>query len=243
MTNVRISNLVRECQIFAGQSVALPAGDARRLFVRDFVSRLPDPVAPLERIVFSGLLLNVALRWSEQLHKHHHQLHPGPCVFDPSCELHQHWRHTDRSPTQIFETWSRAFLDAFERTHPLSAAARVKEIIDGGNGVRVNLHLLARNTGCHPSRLRSLFKASFGMPIREYQTRRQVAYAVRLLATSDLKISAVAFTTGFRSRKNFYDAFRRLAGATPSTVRDWSQADIEWFEQTLETLTGTEERR
>ena len=243
MINVPVSNLVRECQIFAGQSMLAVRAHTRRLFVSTFVSRLPEPAAALERVVFSSVLLDVALRWSDQVHKHHHLLHPGNCLFDPSCELLQHWRHRDRSPIRVFDNWSMAFLDAFERTHPLSHAARVKEMIDGGRGDRLKLHLLARDTGCHQSRLRSLFKASYGMSIREYQTRRQVVQAARLLAATDLKVSAVAFTTGFRSRKNFYDAFRRLAGATPSAVRGWSRTDLEWFEQTLESLTVTEGMR
>jgi methylphosphotriester-DNA--protein-cysteine methyltransferase len=105
-------------------------------------------------------------------------------------------------------------------------------MIDNGNGNRVTTLFLARTTGCHPGRLRSLFKESFGVSIREYQTRRQVLHAARALA-SGLKVDAVARMSGFRSRKNFYAAFRRIAGTTPRHVREWAASDLESLERRL----------
>jgi len=63
------------------------------------------------------------------------------------------------------------------------------------------------------------FKQEFGMPMRAYRTRVRVLRAVRLVESCDLKVDAVAASVGFRSRRNFHDAFRRITGRSPSGVR------------------------
>lgn len=234
MTNNRICLLARESQIFAGASAfASSAGERQRLLVDQFVSRLPEPELPLERIVFSGLLLDIAVRWSSDLHRQYHQHHPSKCSFDPASDVPQHWQNRGDSPLTIFGRWAMVFLDAFERAHGLPAAVRVKGMIDEENGKRISLNSLSRHGGCHPARLQSQFKSTFGMSIREYQTRRCILHAARLLVESDLKVDAVARIAGFRSRKNFYHAFHRIVGAAPSAVRDWSPADLDLLERGL----------
>lgn len=234
MTNDRICLLVRESQIFAGQLARASGGaERRRLLVHDFVTRLPEPEQPHEKIIFSWLLLQVALRWSRDLHRQYHEHHPSECSFDPAGDITQHWQNREASPLTMFRKWAAAFLDAFERAHGVPAAVRVKEMIDAENGKRINLTLLVRRSGCHPVRLRSQFKSRFGISIREYQTRRRIVYAAQLLVQSDLKVDAVAHIVGCRSRKNFYDAFRTLVGAAPSAVRDWSAGDLEYLERRL----------
>jgi len=71
------------------------------------------------------------------------------------------------------------------------------------------------------------------MPIHEYQIRLRILHAAKFLATSDTKVDAVARVVGFRSKKNFYSAFRRLIGLAPSTVRRWSVPELDRLEQKL----------
>lgn len=234
MTNDRVGLLVRESQIFAGQSAfASSGGERRRLLVHEFVSRLPEPEQPVERIIFSSLLLEVALRWSRDLHRQYHQHHPSDCSFDPASNLLQYWRNRADSPLRVFNQWATVFLDAFERAHGLPAAERVKEMIDAENGKRISLSSLSRRSGCHPVRLRSQFKSKFGISIREYQTRRRILHAAQLLVQTDLKVDAVARNVGFRNRRNFYDAFHRIVGVAPSAVRGWSAEDLDSLERGL----------
>jgi len=110
-------------------------------------------------------------------------------------------------------------LDAFDRTHHLPAAANAKELIEAHFAEPLDVKRLARMMGCHPVRLRSTFKKELGMSMREYQTRLRIHHAAKLLVESDLKIDAIMLTVGYRSRKNFYQAFRRLVRATPSALR------------------------
>jgi transcriptional regulator GlxA family with amidase domain len=87
--------------------------------------------------------------------------------------------------------------------------------------------------GCRPVRLRALFKQEFGVTIREYQTRQRVLRAARLLVTSAFKVDTVAHRAGFGGRRNFYDAFRRIVGHSPSTLRHWSSTDLDALEERL----------
>jgi AraC-like DNA-binding protein len=119
------------------------------------------------------------------------------------------------------------------RANACICGSESKEIGRRSNGTAIQYTSLARAVGCHPSRLRSSFKLSFGISIREYQTRRQVLQAARLLMSSTEKVDAVARATGFKSRKNFYAAFRRLAGTTPTAIRHWSHSDLESLERRL----------
>jgi hypothetical protein len=68
-------------------------------------------------------------------------------------------------------------------------------------------------------RPRHLFKREFGISLREYRTRARVLNAAKLVADSDVKIEAIAAVAGFRSKRNFYKAFRQVMGGTPSEFR------------------------
>jgi AraC-like DNA-binding protein len=119
----------------------------------------------------------------------------------------------------VFERWATAFLDDVDRAYPLSPAARAKKIIDARFAEVFPLKALGRMTGCTAARLRGLFRQEFGMSLREYRTRVRVLNTSRLITDSDVKIESIAVSSGFRSRRNFYGAFRRVMGCTPSAMR------------------------
>jgi AraC-like DNA-binding protein len=226
-----IELFVRECQIFAGQSAVGEDARNRLRFVREFVQRLPHPRAPFEHLLFKAILCDLALRWCDQLHRQYESSH-GCRSRLSSTHLIEYWQRFPTSPVVAFDKWSATLIETFERTH-VSAAVRAKRLVDEATVQRFSTPSLARAVGCHPSRLRSSFKLSFGISIREYQTRRQVLQAARLLMSSTEKVDAVARATGFKSRKNFYAAFRRLAGTTPTAIRHWSHSDLESLERRL----------
>jgi AraC-like DNA-binding protein len=227
-----VSELVRQCQLFAGRSAFVLGQQDRKLLVREFLSQLPIPETPFEKVIFSRVLIDVALHWSHQLHKEHQLQYPDPCMFD-CCQSLLSRSASNASPESVFADWASTFLDAFDQAHPVNPAVRVKQILDAGKGARVKLRFLARQSGCHSRRLQLIFRGAYGLSIREYQTRRQVLCAARLLATSDEKVDAIARLVGFQSRKNFYGAFHRLVGLTPSSLRHWSSAELDLLEQVL----------
>ena len=237
MVSGRIHDLVRECQMFAGESSLTFDATTLGILVCQFVSRLPDTHHPVEHVALSGALMHVALRWATHFHGQFHRRYPANCHFDPVPGILEYWQDRQTPPKHVFAEWAFHFLEAFDRTHPLPAAYRVKELVHARYQDALDVTRLARTVGCHPARLRALFKDEFGIAIHEYQTRLRVLRAVRLLATSDVKVEAVARTVGFRSKRNFYGAFRRLLGLTPSAVRRWSFRDLERLEQKLSART------
>lgn len=62
------------------------------------------------------------------------------------------------------------------------------------------------------------FRASRGCSIGDYVVQSRIENAKKLLA-GDESIKAIAYTLGFASPSNFSDAFRRVAGETPSEFR------------------------
>jgi AraC-like DNA-binding protein len=234
MTNKPVGAFVRECQLFAGYVSSARVGTSPRALVDEFVSKLRIPDAPLEILAMDGLLFNVAARWSHGVHEQFHvDKGAAYCGFDPDADLVRSWRSRHASPITAFAEWATSFLDKIEQSHRPSATLRVKARIDRGSESRLSMKSLARETGCHTVRLRTDFKRDFGMSIREYQTRRRMLKAAYLLATSNLKVDAVARMAGFPNRKNFYDAFKRTLRTRPSAVRGWSEADFQSFEERL----------
>jgi AraC-like DNA-binding protein len=228
-----IAIFARECQLFAGRA-PFPSGvETRRRHVEEFISRLPLPEEPLESLVLAGLLVDVAVQWSRTVHEQHHVDDILSCSFDPAVHLMRSWRGRGAQPTTAFAKWATTFLDTLDRSHRLPPATQVKAIVDANGETRLNTRTLARETGCHPTRLRALFKRDFGITIREYQTRRQIMHAARLLSSSDLKVDVIARASGFPNRKNFYEAFERIVGTNPSALRGWSRAELSDLERQL----------
>ncbi len=71
----------------------------------------------------------------------------------------------------------------------------------------------------HPNYAMSLFQKTFGTTLIEYLTQHRVSHSQRLLATTDMKIVDIAFSSGFGSISRFNDAFRRACGCPPRDYR------------------------
>ena len=74
-------------------------------------------------------------------------------------------------------------------------------------------------TGLHPNSAMRMFKRTFGTTLIDYLTHHRVFHAKRLLATTDLKIVDIAFSSGFNSVSRFNEAFRRACNCTPREYR------------------------
>lgn len=88
---------------------------------------------------------------------------------------------------------------------------------------RLTVDEIGKSVKLHPNYAMSLFQKTFGTTLIEYLTQHRVSHAQRLLATSDMKIVDVAFTSGFTSISRFNDAFRRACGCSPRQYRQHHQ--------------------
>ncbi len=88
---------------------------------------------------------------------------------------------------------------------------------------RLTVDDIGKSVKLHPNYAMSLFQKTFGTTLIEYLTQHRVSHAQRLLATSDMKIVDVAFSSGFTSISRFNDAFRRACGCSPRQYRQHHQ--------------------
>jgi PAS domain S-box-containing protein len=92
------------------------------------------------------------------------------------------------------------------------------DMIASDYGDVVTLRALASKLGRQPAHLGRVFRREVGTTVRDYVTRVRLEHASRLIRDG-VKIEAVALSVGYRSKKNFYQQFRKRYGTTPVLYR------------------------
>ena len=64
------------------------------------------------------------------------------------------------------------------------------------------------------------FKEAFGLPPHRYLLTRRIERAVTLLRETELPITDIAFSTGWRSLGTFGRTFRDITGKNPGDIRE-----------------------
>ncbi len=80
----------------------------------------------------------------------------------------------------------------------------------------LSLDELARAAGLSKAYCCELFREALGISPIAYRNALRLAEACRLLQSSDLTISAIAYAVGFQSVQELNRLFRRETGCTPS---------------------------
>lgn len=78
---------------------------------------------------------------------------------------------------------------------------------------------VARSVGLHPDYANSLFRKAFGCTIYNFIVQERLSHVERLLITTDLPITDIAFSCGFNTISNFNSTFLRKNGCTPREYR------------------------
>ena len=78
---------------------------------------------------------------------------------------------------------------------------------------------LAALCGCSPRHFARLFRARFGVSVRDKQTRLRLEKARQLLSESDAKVVQVAQDSGYRHLGLFNAMFKKHFGQTPTELR------------------------
>jgi two-component system response regulator YesN len=82
-----------------------------------------------------------------------------------------------------------------------------------------SLDFFAEKFNITPSYFSRLFHRSVGVPFKEYLTAVRLEYAKQLLAENVLPIIDVGYECGFNTPSQFYRAFKKESGMTPSEYR------------------------
>lgn len=104
--------------------------------------------------------------------------------------------------------------------HPLSPQVRaILRCIRRRADETLTLRAIARDQGRQPEYLGWLFRHETGTTFHERLTTIRMRRAARLIRAGE-KIDVVVHRVGYRSKKNFYDRFRRHFGMTAGEYRD-----------------------
>ena len=83
----------------------------------------------------------------------------------------------------------------------------------------ISLDDLCRHFGRSKSHISHLFKASSGMTIRAYCNILKLEDSKKLLCTTDLSITEIAFESGFSDASYYISLFRKSFGLSPNQFR------------------------
>jgi AraC-like DNA-binding protein len=108
---------------------------------------------------------------------------------------------------------------ASTRREILRRVARGRDYIESHLPDRFTLRDIARAAAMSVFHFHRSFTDVFGETPREYTTRRRLALATDLLASTDLTIGDVSFAAGFGSPSSFSSAYRRQEAHGPTAFR------------------------
>ena len=213
---VWLHETVAVCQALVGRLVVGPR-PSRRCLQRDLL-RLPTPANAAETLTLRGLLTDMTIR----LVKIDHARSANAC--EPSCCL-----------TSIAPTLARpdaglgdprtAFAElvlalAGQPARPcIPLARRIKDLIETHFAEHLTIPIVAERLGQPITEVVRAFEHAYGLSVHAYLTWVRVRRAMQLLLQSPLKVEAVAFEVGWRSKKDLYRATRAFLGVTPDAVR------------------------
>jgi AraC-like DNA-binding protein len=194
----------------------------------DAIAPAPDAV---DRDLLSLLLIEVCRRIVLTLHEPH--------VFDGCACYRAAWldiarmtnAHVD-DPRQSFLQWTAAFIGHFRGTHPPDGVTRAAALVRGAPTRTWTLIELSHAVHSEPRRLSRDFQSRFGLRTADYLHLARTAKALGLMRTAG-KVESVVCDVGYRSKKDFYAAFRRWVGMTPTDLRALPDEERDWMELQL----------
>ena len=110
-------------------------------------------------------------------------------------------------------------IQAHGRASGFSYVAKTKQYICSNLSSALTVQSVADHVGIHRSYLMRIFRQQTHMSVNQYINRMRVTQATVLLSDSNMSITEIAFVVGFNSRQNFYVAFEKLIGCSPSKYR------------------------
>ena len=96
---------------------------------------------------------------------------------------------------------------------------RFKEVVEANVYNNLKMEELAALTGLSLSSFKREFEKQYGNSPARYIKKRKLEQAAKMLKGTELRISEVAFDTGFNDLAHFSKSFQKEYGVSPSTYR------------------------
>ena len=97
---------------------------------------------------------------------------------------------------------------------------RAKDRMDAASHEEWPVSRLAEVSCVSATHFARAFKQAFGLPPHRYLLTRRIERAVTLLRETELPITDIAFSTGWRSLGTFGRTFRDITGRNPGEIRE-----------------------
>lgn len=118
---------------------------------------------------------------------------------------------------------------------------RLRDLVDRSPASRITGEEL-RAMGIDPSTARRQFQRHYGMTFQAYHRARRLGLALREVRSGESVIGA-QIESGFNSSSGFYDAFRKVFGAPPSSAANASCLLARWIETPLGAMIALADER
>ena len=96
---------------------------------------------------------------------------------------------------------------------------KARNFIQAHSDEELSLTQVAKAVNISPNHLSEKFKRVTGVNFVKYVARTRYEKARVLLQNFDLRVSEIAFTTGFQSLSQFNRVFKKLSGKSPTQYR------------------------
>jgi AraC-like DNA-binding protein len=200
-------------------SLAIVAEEQHELpsVMRRFSERLAPAPDSLHQALLANLMLDVCRHTFDTLHASL-PLDACTCAAESWSRLGRFTRWYETDPRTAVCTWTEAFFVAYRRNHPPTVSTRAAAMMRLDPARPWAIGTIARALGVTRRHLSTEFRARYGVGPLNYLHLARISKV--LLALDDsIKIEALALEVGYRSKKDFYRAFRVWTGMTPTALR------------------------
>lgn len=206
-----VEAVVRESQLLAALEAERP--EALPEAVASYVKRLPAPTTPIEHV----LLRYFAAHTARNLRR----FYALPDIHGDALFARSALSSTSDVIQELFSCLVRDIPSMSTRQDSLAhrASALLQETLHESWTVDA----VARCLNCHPRTLERHFKRAYGYGVARFLHLKRLQRALELIVDSDVKLTAIPYLVGFRSRSGFNSAVVRFAGATAGTLRARTQ--------------------
>ena len=103
-----------------------------------------------------------------------------------------------------------------------SAAAEIKNYIDGNIYEKLTAGSVADNAGFSVSQLGRIFKAEYGETVYSYILKQKIKTAENLLINTGLSVKEISDMLKFTDEHYFCNIFKKKLGVTPGKLRKFA---------------------
>lgn len=154
-----------------------------------------------------------------------HRLHAGTGAGDSAAAAKARLISSSRSMVQSFESFDTlranlcAMLLGAGKPNGTLEIMRVEEYIGAHYTQAITVQQIASAFHVDPEHLGRMYRKKLGRSIHQSITEKRIAYACRLLRTSEIAVQEIAGLSGFSDPFYFNKVFRKIVGMAPSQYR------------------------